>query len=265
MKKILSLCMFGLLAIAACNNTSQPDQTASPSQDTLRYDSVKVYAKNPVSADTNYTDTAKAVIVYPVFADKKINQLLEQHVASTIGNDIKYSGYQDIAQQFIQQYENDRAANKDRRFTWFMGMNMTVQLNKPELISILNTYFYYQGGAHPNTVFLSYNISPASGQLLTLDSLLVPGKRQELESLAEQVFRKDEGLKPTETLAGRYFFIDDRFALTKTFTFNESGIIFTYSPYEIKPYAAGKTDLHIPLKDLEGLIRPEYLSQLAAH
>ncbi|WP_274584297.1 RsiV family protein [Neisseria leonii] len=47
-------------------------------------------------------------------------------------------------------------------------------------------------------------------------------------------------------------------ALTDNFYFTPQGITFSYTPYELGPYAMGFVVLDIQNSDLAGLIRPSF-------
>lgn len=249
---------FAAALAVSCSNPKLSQTEAGSDSLEYHYDSVKVYAKNPVSPDTNFRDTAKATIIYPLFQDKVINELVERRIAATIDVDRQYQGYKDIVQSFIAEFELDKKKYPDQRFMWFMQMDQKVVTNSKNIISVLNTYFSYRGGAHPNTVYISYNIKPETASFLSIDSLLKPGARPALDSLAESIFRKNEKLAPGQSLEGDYFFENDKFALPQTFNVTKSGLKFTYSPYEIKAYAAGKTELLIPFSELGAIVKEEY-------
>lgn len=265
MKKIILLLLVAI--VLGCQSEKKSDQVidsanASPSifEDTLqvRYDSVKVYSKHPVSSDPRVTDTAKAIITYPVFSSNKINQFIAQKILATSGNE-KVDSYQAYVKGFIKGFDDFQESNKDRIQTWFLDINTVVIRQRKSYLSTYTTYINFSGGAHPNSMFLYSNYDPITDKEITLDSLLVPGGRAKLVGIAEKVFRKDEKLGPTESLKGKYFFEKDVFSLNENFTVTKDGLLFLYNPYEIKPYAFGVTKLLIPFNVLQGIAKPNSL------
>ena len=59
----------------------------------------------------------------------------------------------------------------------------------------------------------------------------------------------------TESLKGKYFFLNDKFVLPERFYINDLGLVFLYNPYEIKPYSEGTTKLIIPFSALKGIAK----------
>ncbi len=113
----------------------------------------------------------------------------------------------------------------------------------------------WDGGAHPDShnEFITWNIK--ADKKLTLQDILIPGYKKELNKIAEKIFRKQEKLSPAEPLVN-YFFKNHTFALNNNYQFSPQGISFFYNNYEIKPYADGATDLPIPYQSIKHLLRP---------
>ncbi len=260
--------MMALVAVAlACNSEKKADRSIDSATvaiaerlDSLsfKYDSVKVYSKNRVSSDPRVTDTAKAVISYPVFSDKAVNEFVAKKILATAG-DVKYNSYQTYASEFIKGFDDFQKANKDRIQTWFLNINSKVIRQQDTYISFYTTYINFSGGAHPNSMFLYQNFNPVTNQEIVLDSLLLPGSRTKLQAIAEKIFRTNEKLGPAESLKGKYFFENDTFSLNENFTITGDGLLFLYNPYEIKAYAFGITKLLIPFNDLKEIARPNSL------
>jgi hypothetical protein len=262
------------LAIAtflACQSEKKTDQTidsaASALQQTsdsisYRYDSVKVYSKNPVSADARVTDTAKAVISYPVFSDSKLNDFVLKKITGTVDGEKTYTSYDNYAKGFIADFDTFQKESPDRIQTWFLNINTRVIKQKPQYIAFYTTYINFSGGAHPNSSFTYQNYNPITHQKITLDSLLLPGSSAKLTAVAEKIFRKDEKLSPDQTLKNNYFFENDTFKLNDNFTVTDEGLLFLYNPYEIKAYAFGITKLLIPFSELKDIAKPGSLISL---
>lgn len=255
-----------LISFMACQSekktTGAADSIAmAGATDTLTYsyDSVKVYSKSPLSKDKNITDTSKATISYPVFADKNINDFILKKVLLTADSGKNYSSYQAYASDFIKGFDDFQKTEKDSPQTWFLEIKNEVTAQKTSYLSIRSRFVSYMGGAHPNTVFSYLNYNTLSKQEILLDSLLLPGAMPKLTAVAEEIFRKNEKLSPTASLKDGYFFENNTFSLNHNFTITEEGLKFLYNPYEIKAYVYGTTELLIPFSALKGIAKPNSL------
>lgn len=255
------------LCIFACQsenkNKDNADTAANGSSavmaDTLAftYDSVKVYSKTPVSKDVRVTDTSKAVIVFPKFQDSTLNKLIEARVCKNTANpDVTYNSYQEVANSFVKGFDEYMSYGEDHIQTWFLDVKVSVIPQSGGLVALKFTQVDYMGGAHPNSSFTYVDYDRSSKAVLTLDSILKPNTFSKLQRIAEQIFRKNEGLAPDQSLANTYFFDKDTFHLNSNFTITKAGLEFLYNPYEIKPYAAGITTLVIPYSAIKDLIKP---------
>lgn len=226
---------------------------------TFRYDSVKVYSTAPLSKDARVQDTSKAVISYPVFSDEQINTFVEQHTMKSADPEKSYDSYNAYASGFIKDYDDFQKEYKDRMQTWFLDIRTEVLRNEPNYLSMIRKHVSFAGGAHPNTVHVYINYDPSEHREIVLDSLLLPGTRAKLNTIAEKIFRKNEKLGPTESLKDKYFFENDIFKLNENFTITPEGLRFLYNRYEIKAYVFGITELTIPFSELKDIARPNSL------
>jgi hypothetical protein len=254
MKK-LALLLFVIGTLTACRN--EKDKTgkraATQQLDTLAYvyDSVKVYSKNIVN-----TDTATAVVKYPVFKNPALNVYIEGKVFNSFGEKAPVNGYQAIAKSFIKEYDDFYVDDKFSSSPWFLMIDLKVIRQTEAYVAIEYLHSDYAGGAHPNTMISYLNFNPKNNTPITLDSLIETGKNTELVQIAEQIFRKQEGLTDTASLTEQYFFDKGKFVLPTSFYVSPNGLVFLYNPYEIKPYAAGITKLTIPFAQLKHIAKP---------
>ncbi|MFC0820779.1 RsiV family protein [Moraxella marmotae] len=139
--------------------------------------------------------------------------------------------------------------------TQFVGMHGT-------LAQFMVSDETYAGGAHGMNTVSFYIYDLALGSEIGLGDL-------EPESLPEGV---DTLYQLAERAYNRYLFehqadigdINEHkqsypFELTDNFYFNEQGLVLSYNPYALGPYAMGSVELIIPFEDLVGVLRPEYL------
>jgi hypothetical protein len=260
MKKIL-IALVAITGMYACTNQKKTDKVtdrateASADSLTYSYDSVKVYSKTPVSKNKLVTDTAKAVIAYPVFSDQAVNKFFEARVIGLAGKDGIYKNYRQLAAGFIKEFDTFQAGNPDSQQSWFQHIDLKVKANYPNYLSVLLIYADYKGGAHANYLFNYFNYNPKTYQTITLDSLITADGMPKLRAIGENIFRKNENLAPNASLSEGYFFAEGVFSLPETFTLTKEGIKFLYNPYEIKAYAAGITELTIPFSKIKDIMK----------
>ena len=252
---VIMLCLF-----IACRNEKPKEQTnAQPNQvDTLSYtyDSVKVYSKYVIKNDRG-TDTAKAIVKYPVFKNQELNTYINRQVLNYFSEeDQSATSFQYITQSFINGYESFYAENKNTPQWWFLIIDINVIRQSKDYIVLKYIHSDYVGGAHGNTNISYLNYNTKTNQPITLDSLIDSSEKPKLLSIAEQQFRKDEKLTASEPLGDKYFFENGIFTLANSYYVSEKGLVFLYNPYEIKAYAAGTTELLIPFSALKAIAKP---------
>lgn len=264
MKKTYTGLFILLVSLAACQNRNTSNTTDLPgtalATDTLTYayDSVKVSSKLVPAANTAATDTAKAVISYPVFEDTSLNDFIQGKVTTISKTDEKSEAktYQEIVTAFINDFDTFKKQYKESAQIWFLDTRVEVLQQIPGYLPAKCTAFNYMGGAHPNTVHIYINYDLNKKQEILLDSLLVPDGIKELTAVAEKIFRKNEKLSPDASLKDTYFFENDVFKLPSNFTITKEGLKFLYNPYEIKAYVYGTTELLMPFSEIKTLLKP---------
>ena len=261
----------GILACQSENKSKGPTDSVSKTNtsltDTLAYsyDSVKVMSKHVVTADDRHKDTTRAVITFPKFNDDTLDALVEHRVCENASTpDRSYKSYAELANSFVKGFDDYLSYNEDNIQTWFLDINVEVIHQHADLLALKFSQTDYMGGAHPNSSFSYLNYDLQNQRVLKLDDILKPNTFEKLQTIGEQIFRKNEGLKPDQSLADKYFFDKDVFHLNSNFTLTKEGIAFLYNPYEIKPYVAGTTTLLIPYTSIKDLIQENSITHRIA-
>ena len=118
----------------------------------------------------------------------------------------------------------------------------------------VSTFQYdYTGGAHPNSSLSLFVFKSGSKKALKLKDIVGNGNMDKFVSIAEKAYRLDAGLLPGEPLTKDNWF-EDKFTLTENFAITENGLLFSYSPYEIKPYASGYSHFTLPYYMLKNIV-----------
>ena len=117
-----------------------------------------------------------------------------------------------------------------------------------------------RGTAHPQPVKLDNILLP--NQKARLANLLKADYVKYLTEIArdgEQEASKQETLETLEYVNGRF---GNGFQITNNWRFDKTGLTFEYNIGELGTYAEGGPELTIPVKDLQGIIKPEILREI---
>ncbi|MGK6351382.1 DUF3298 domain-containing protein [Parapedobacter sp. DT-150] len=244
--------LIGLLFFGACqfNANTEDDadkQTAAADTLTYEYEEYIKYSENLIKTSET-TDTTYFAVSYPRFQDSLVNRFV---LATLLGNDT--ASVAGTAQTFIREFDDFQQSDPFPR-VWTSESHAKVYRISPSYLALALSVSTYTGGAHGNyaTVFAHYDLTEHKS--LTLDDIVTKPFQNELTAVGERYFRKQEKLGVDQTLEDQYFFDQGQFTLPQNFALERDSMVFRYSIYEIKPYAAGETELRIPYADVDRLL-----------
>lgn len=248
-----------LTTLASCQwGDKHVEQKDAIFRDTLHYEykTINQHAadcgQKPDSTCTHFN------VKYPEFAGQpKLNDSVQHKLLVLFAYDGKTdSSLNAYAKRFLGDYETFKKENPDTKMYFEMDSHASVVHQDSNLVAIEVAGYTFQGGAHGASTTAYINWDTHTNKDLTLDDLLIDGYSAKLNAIAEKIFRKNENLSDKASLANNYFFENDKFALNKNFMVSPLGLKFLYNQYEIKPYAAGQTELLVPFEQIKPLLRP---------
>ncbi len=245
-------------SLSACNWGVPQNEEPAITKDTLIYN-YKIIKQRATDCG-NKPDSGCTVvqIKYPVFAGQKVlNDTINQNLLASFRLDDKKpdSSLQRMAYHFLKLYEDDKKVNKRPDLIYTLDSKVNVTRQDSSLLTLQFTQYSYTGGAHGGSSTSFVNWDTKANKKVALHDIFIDGYAGVLNKVAEKIFRKQEKLADTTSLKD-YFFKDNKFSLNDNYLITPLGILFHYNDYEIKPYAAGPTDLLIPYSSIESLLRP---------
>lgn len=134
-------------------------------------------------------------------------------------------------------------------------------------LAMFTAYLYaYTGGAHGmySTHFVNFDLK--NKKVLKLDDILLANQQEKFNQLLKQAYLdylslteyEESNNKAEQILADRAemgWIVEP----TDNFTFRYDGLVLSYPPYDLGPYAAGEIELFIPYRKLLGVLKSEYL------
>ncbi|MFK4049499.1 RsiV family protein [Acinetobacter venetianus] len=287
-----TLYKFSVLAcavlLAACQPKSDPKETQDKQQEpvveqqqvepTLRGETVKVQVTLPECSGNACPDfTVERLESNFSFIDQLIDQqVLNQlsHMLEVVDADKASSTVQSTEQKpnldaqtqmyanaFIKIDEELKALSSSHQIS--LMIKPKILQSKGSLATVVLNSSSYLGGAHGSTAQHYYNFDLKNQKQIQLNDLLLPKQKATLDKLAHDAFKAwivDSKLAndPKEYEEAWPFQVTDNFLL------GEQGLILQYGEYEIGPYVVGLPRLVIPFEQLKGVLKPEYLPQVAA-
>lgn len=253
--------IFPALAVllASCGGTAKnPDVKAGISKDTLTYTYKTFKQRADNCGDKPDSGCTVLKIVYPDFHNQAaLNDTVKRRLSDMfmVGGKSN-SSFDPLTTRFMSSYKADLKTTNRPTMFYTLDNKATILRQDSALTTIQLDGYTYLGGAHGASFTGFINWQTKAHKNLRLQDILVDGYEQPLNAIAEKIFRKQENLSDTASLKNDYFFKDAKFSLNKNFLISPVGLRFVYNQYEIKPFAAGKTDLVIPYTQIKKLIRP---------
>ncbi len=177
----------------------------------------------------------------------------------SIDTSFKTVSFDSCMNDYIRNYQkfiNDLPSSDNGfRPGWTESYSTDVVFNSHNILSLKTTIFRYNGGAHPNTIFLFTNYDLRSGRIISLPEVLNGDYHKTLNQLGEAAIRKFYNINPNETLRQGGLFVDnDAFKTNDNFAVTLGGLIFQFNQYEIAPYSFGAPEIYIPFSKINKLI-----------
>jgi len=195
-----------------------------------------------------------------LFAMGKINSKIQKELLRPIGRERNSKNFEELMQNFIDEYISFKKEFPETQQEWKIERKATNNFSDDNILSCKFSEYSYLGGAHPNTFLTFTNFNLKSGEIIDLPDILIDGFLDELNNIAEPIFRKEKELTEDINLTeAGFWFDDDKFSVNNNFTIDGKGLTFFYNSYEITAYAYGPTELFIPYEDIKIIIKPNGL------
>ena len=157
--------------------------------------------------------------------------------------------------EFVASAREDLALRREGDAQWMpyeLTLDCTVY-QTDRIISVAGLYYSYTGGAHPNTWQLGWNFDLEEGVFFGSEVLADGTELQEVvggEIIRQARLPLEDGTVPAEWYWEDY---EDIIAnwVSYTVSFDAEGMVVTFSPYELAPYAAGPQTFRLSYDWLE--------------
>lgn len=210
------------------------------------------------------TPCTQIKVSYPRFEAKSssvaidaINRNIKQFLLQSASPENAPKSIEVAMAKFLRDYEK-ASREYPHQGVWADEKTVEILQNRPKLLSLQYSHYWYTGGAHPNSSRTYWNYDPSTGKQIQLSDLLVEGYAPKLNRIAEKHFRKVRELDANTSLSQvGFWFENGQFKVNTNFALGGKGLIFFFNTYEISPYVMGSTEILIPYEELKGLLKDE--------
>jgi hypothetical protein len=211
------------------------------------------------------TDTTKINIRFPLLQGAPLKDSVQKAILDgVVGSDSLSKSLEDYANNFIADYQSYLKDEFSNHFPWEMDIDISVATNTANHFCIVANEYEYMGGAHPNGYVIYSNFDRATGSIVGLGSIFENGTKEKLTVIAEKLFREQQQVDDSLSLADAGFFTlveegeEGRFFLNQNFLIEKDGIRFYYNKYEIAPYVVGPSEVFIPWQKILHLLNKNF-------
>jgi hypothetical protein len=252
----LVICLFAI-TISSCMWGKPTKKSPDIVKDTLAY---KYTVFKERAADCGNKPDSDCTVAKFTFPDFKGQNKLNNTVTSKLLDMFRIGEKPDtslasLTKNFMTDYISSKRGGASS-MCYSLDAHIKVIRQDSSLTTLETGGYVFKGGAHPLSYTGFINWDTKTNKSITLTDLIDRNNLEKFNRIAEGIFRKNEKLTDTASLANDYFFKDNKFALSDNFAITPTGLKFLYNQYEIKPYAAGITTLVIPYSQIKNLLRP---------
>ena len=140
------------------------------------------------------------------------------------------------------------------------GMEVSAELRylgqRDNIVSFSVFNYSFSGGAHGLFATTYINIDVDKKSIITLDKLMTKANQTKAKALLWDAYLLES---PVDENGKRETFTAKAdFDISNQFYFTNDGIVFSYAPYELGPFADGEKTLTLPWYEVNNLIAKEY-------
>jgi len=253
-----------LLLVIGCTDKSDEQNLQ---RDSLQIETVILNQNSEGCENNDPGNCAKIKIEYielknlpDLSAMEKINSKIQKELLRPFGRERNNKNFEELMQNFIDEYKNFKKEFPEAQQEWEIERKAVNNFNDDNILSCTFSEYSYLGGAHPNTFLTFTNFNLKSGEIINLPNILIDEYLDDLNNIAEPIFRKEKELTEDINLTeAGFWFDDDKFSVNTNFEISKDGLTFFYNSYEITAYAYGPTELFIPYNSIKKLIKPDGL------
>ncbi|MBK7377513.1 MAG: DUF3298 and DUF4163 domain-containing protein [Ignavibacteriales bacterium] len=160
-----------------------------------------------------------------------------------------------LKNEFIHEDEID-ISDCDPDIGSTLEINCYVEFNSSDLISIVQYFYTFNGGAHGYYGHDGYNLDLNSGKLLVLTDIIDSKMLDELTSISEKKMIEEFEVERFTDIG--VFEEKLKISAEQDFYLTNNALVIEFDPYEIGPYVMGDVEILLPWNEIENLMVSDF-------
>jgi hypothetical protein len=210
------------------------------------------HASNSILWPGGATDSKTADFIKSVITGNKAGISPQQLVRKDIDSFLLFYKGSVVDLDTTQLKEGEIGASWD----WTSESDMKVIWNRYPLLVLESFTYDFTGGAHGNGGATYQVLDLKKQKVLTVDDVFQGDYKTVLIKELEQAFRKKYKVPEDEPVKG--MLVVDNIEPNNNFILTNKGVMFSYTPYEIGPYALGQVSLFVPYDHIKDVLKEDY-------
>jgi hypothetical protein len=293
MRTTFYLLLIALLAVSCMGKQRGDSSDGSNSQVfELTFDSIVVEEKIMLFPDSSIDDAPCATLnisfTYPATfgTEEQLQKLQAVFYAKVLGEEYvdaasPHEAVQEYAAQYTDFYRGDLQDMYEDEIDEMVVINPNalyygrdaknkIMFANENLVSFTCFYWEYTGGAHGYAPQFNHSVNIQTFESITLEQVMNSNYQAPLTGIIKEKLVRvmDEKVKdlfddPIDDNQLKSFFNDyDAIEANDNFMLTETGLTFTYNPYDIAAYASGLFEVEIPYSEIAHLLNREAFKKL---
>ncbi len=244
-----------VFSVAACNSSQK---------NTLQFNSF-IYTSTPEDSIADKF-VVNIDISYPTtYTNAVVLQTIQRDIIATITGDSGF--YKPNINECINNYVTDRKAkwkisleeisqvikNKNIPFVSQLNIRAESPYMDASILSYKTTVYSFSGGAHGTTTITYRSYDLLTGKVFAESDIF---ESEYNEILSNCMLEKLEENCLKSNIDPQQYYLD-KVVPNGNYFLNKKGITYLFNQYEIAPYAYGQTEIFIPYKDIESIIKED--------
>ncbi|MBR6876879.1 MAG: DUF3298 domain-containing protein [Neisseriaceae bacterium] len=206
-------------------------------------------------------------VAYPITGDKHFDDWVKDTWKGQLPT--KKSVKAELVNDEWVKESNESNKNEDKEFPCAVSYEHTLKLEgfSPNYAVFGKERWAYTCGVHGNGVhsFIVMPRNTPNPKEVKLEDIVLPNQMDKLIELQKEAviqYLQDPRFEMNEKEAREYFHeYNEHFYGTNEWRIGENSIVFLFQTYEVAAYSYGRPEIAIPVKDLQGIIKPEILRE----